>query len=275
MINFLPKPIDKIIDTNILEELRTFPNQSTIEAILANSNKHQIWQLPSNKSYMLIENCPGNEPFIFLAGILNAEDVEAVIKLCPNGGFPMVYCPPIYHHLFIARNWDFNLRVQLTYKGLPLQENQEECDIRAIDNQELAKQSLWWQKMLDSYNSAEDFFTSEKAYVLVQDNKVISEGYIGYHGGKYGEISVITNPDYRNQEAGQKIATYVAAKCQEMGIKPVWSCHVHNKASLKTGIKAGFQIEKYYVQLVPEFGNLYSSKLEEWLKNNPPKTRNW
>lgn len=263
------KKISSITNAKIIEELKTFPNQAFIWSIVHRDNPN-IWELPSKQSVMLIEPY-SDEPFVFIAGKLSAQDIEAIIKLCP-GNYPRVYCNNLYHPDFLKKGWDFHLRVELSYDGFGKSiELDEGWRFAKIDNIELFKQCYWYEKCKELYSSPELFLKSKIAYALCHNDKVISEVYLEHHSSsKHAEFSIVTNPLYRGRGAGTKIAAYVAAKCKEQGLEPIWSCQVDNRASLHTALSAGFKIKRSYINMVPEVGNTLSPVLEKWINENTP-----
>jgi hypothetical protein len=71
--------------------LRLSPTKPcVIWGILGEANKGQIWELPGHKGIMLLED-NSDDPFVFIAGPLDAGDVKKAISLCPTD-YPMIYC---------------------------------------------------------------------------------------------------------------------------------------------------------------------------------------
>ena len=268
------KKISKINDTKIIEELKTFPNQAFIWSIVNHDNPN-MWELPSCEAIMIMEPHT-DDPFVFIAGNLSPQDIDAVIEIC-SVGYPIIYCNNLYHPNFIMKGWDFLLRIELCYSKLnnPITLDRG-WEFKKVDCIELFKQCYWYKKYLKRYDSHELFFKSNKAYVLCHNDKVISEGYIEHHSSsKYAELSVATNPSHRIQGAGKKIAAYLAEKCKKMNLAVVWSCQIDNRPSLYTALSAGFKIERYYINMVPEIGNTMSPMQEKWVNDNTPIDWNW
>jgi RimJ/RimL family protein N-acetyltransferase len=260
------KKIDKINDTKIIEELKTFPNQAIIWG-LVHQNDPNMWELPSGESIMIMEPHI-DDPFVFVAGEVSAQDIDEIIKICPTD-YPR---NNIYHSDFLKKGWDFHLRAELSYletsKTVQLDQGWE---FKKIDDIELFKQCYWYEKYIKQYDSHELFFKSKNVYVLCNNNIVISEGYIDHHiSSPYAEISVATNQSYRGQGAGTKMASYLAEKCKEQELVAIWTCQIDNRASLNTALRAGFKINRYYINMVPEVGNTMSPKLEKWIVDNTP-----
>lgn len=263
------KKINKINDLKIIEELKTFPNQAFIWSIVHHHNPN-MWELPSGESIMIMEPYI-DDPFVFIAGKLSPQDMDAIIKICPIG-YPRIYCNNLYHPDFLKKGWDFHLRVELSYSGLnnPIQ-LEKGWKFKKIDNVELFEQCYWYKKYAKQYSSPELFFKFNKVYVLCHNDKVISEGYIEHHNSsQYVELSVATNPMYRRHGAGTKITSYVAEKCKELDLTVIWTCQIDNRPSLNTALSAGFKIERYYINMVPEIGNTMSPTLEKWVNDNTP-----
>ena len=93
--------LDEILDKEILEEFKTFPNQGIIWEIIEQQKTGKIFKLPS-KAILVMENCP--DPFVFIAGELTDEDVTEVVSLVTGLEFPMLYCKTRYHPLFLYKS---------------------------------------------------------------------------------------------------------------------------------------------------------------------------
>jgi GNAT superfamily N-acetyltransferase len=264
------KKINKIDNLKIINELKTFPNQAFIWSIMGKDNPQYIWQLPSTKSIMIMEpNC--NDPFVFLAGELDVRDIDEVIKLCPLE-YPRIFCDNLYHPMFLKKGWDFHLRAELSYTTSNQRiELDHGWEFKNLNNMDLLQQCYYYKKVPQQFSDLELFFRSNKAYVLCHQGQVASEGHIEHDDASpYAELIVATNPNYRMKGAAAKIAKYVAEKCKEVGLTAIWSCQIDNRASLNTALSAGFKIDRYYINMVPEIGNIMSPKLEKWVNENTP-----
>ena len=260
------KLLSQITEPPILSELETYPNQAVIWGILGDGNRGQVWELPGCKAIMLVEgNC--EDPFVSIVGRLDVDDVKEAISLCPTN-YPMIYCNPAYHHLFLAEGWDFNLRAQMAYTSLAPQNINPNWNIQPINDITLFERCLGYQSACGRYGSSSRFLKHGKGYVLCKGTEIVSEAYIDYQGHSYAEIGVITHPDYLRQGAAVQIASYLVNDCVKQGVTPVWSCQINNRASLQTGFKLGFRIERYYVSMVPKVGNTLGPPLEAWIAKN-------
>jgi GNAT superfamily N-acetyltransferase len=267
MVSNKLKPIDRLEDSAIIAELKTFPNQAFIWGILENTKEKQAWYLPSERAVILIE--PNSEdPFIFVAGILSETDVDFIIEIAKYE-FPQIYCNPLYHDLFLKKGWDFLLRAQLYYNTDNSIKIDNETEIKQISDIESFQQCNWLKGHLNNHESLEDFLRFGKAYGLYKDREIISEAYVDI-AHNYAEISIETNPNYRRMGAATLLTSYIAEECKKLDLTLVWSCQVNNRPSLHTALKAGFYIERYYVQMVPEGGNTLSPKLEKWINEVTP-----
>lgn len=113
-----------------------------------------------------------------------------------------------------------------------------------------------FKEQLERYGSTENFFKSCSAYALCVEKEILSEAYTIFKGKEYAEISVITNPKYLNHEYAATITSFLIQKIQSDGMIPVWSCDANNYLSIKTALKIGFNIDRYYIQMIPENGNV-------------------
>ena len=117
------------------------------------------------------------------------------------------------------------------------------------------------------YNSAKNFLSYGTGYALCRGDHVISEAYASIGGG-HAEIGVITHPDYRGKGCASFIVSHLMQKCRKERIEPIWSCQIHNRSSLNTGLKLGFYISNYYMLMVPTVGNVLGPGLANWLKTH-------
>lgn len=108
------REIKTITAANLILELKTFSNQGVLWEVIEKNQTGKIFELADGAAVLVIENC--NDPFIFIAGILTQEAVINVIHLINFLEFPMVYCNPQYHHLFLKHGWNYHLRTEFSLK---------------------------------------------------------------------------------------------------------------------------------------------------------------
>ena len=259
------KILDKILNQWILEEFKTFPNQGILWEIIEHQNTGKIFELPS-KSILIMENCP--DPFLFIAGELEDEDVTEVISLVGGLEFPMLYCRAKYHHLFLKRGWNFHLRSSLSLPKLKqIISPDPTLEIKPIESIDLFKQCTWYKERSELYGADENFLRHGIGYALCKGSSVVSEAYAS-NGGGYAEIGVITHPEHKRKGYATLIVAHLINECKKLKIIPQWSCNIDNRASLYTGLNMGFEIDSYYTLLVPDCGNVLCQNLINWLENN-------
>lgn len=246
------KRIKEINDINILEEIKTFPNQAIIWSLINGLNQGELWQSNNNKAVILLEK--GDYPFVFMAGELDDDTLIEAKKFLKNNS--MVYCDPYYHKWFFDMGYKILCRVQMLYSTpnlIPLMPN---CSIIPIDNINILKQCYWHDVAAKHYGSLKLFLQHGKGYALLnEENKIISEAYIDYTGGGYAEIGITTHPSYRQKGAASSLASYLVEDCIRNNLTPIWSADTGNLASIKTALNIGFRIERYYVHmLAKDFG---------------------
>lgn len=258
------REIREIHNPAIIKELKHFPNQAFIWEIIEKNKIGKIFSL-SNEAILILENC--KDPFVFIAGSLNTHSIQEVISLIENFEYPMIYCNPRYHNLFLDKGWDFNLRAELKFNGL-LQPKliDRNLNIQPIKTIQLFKQCYWRKEKSDLYVSDENFLKYGTGYVLCNEaQEILSEAYLNQANG-YAEISIVTCPTHQRKGYASQLILDLLHKCKEAELIPIWSCNLDNKASLNIALKLGFYISNYYVQIVPEVGNILGPKLEKWLK---------
>lgn len=251
MNDFRYQRIKILQNQNILSELETFPNQAVIWGILDGHNQGQLWELPGAQSILVFED---NEPeaFVFIAGSPDFIAIQEALRICKNHplNYPMIYCHSSYHHRFLKEGWTFNPRIQLSYRTPSTQEVSNGRLIKPIKSLELFEKCIDFEEMSRRYGSAEGFLRFGTGFALCQENQIMSEAYMAFHGRNYAELSVTTHPGYRRQNAATQVASYLAEDCIKKGLTPVWSCDADNISSLKTALKIGFHIDRYDMQLV-------------------------
>lgn len=259
------KRLDKILDKEIVEEFKTFPNQGILWEIIEQQKTGKIFELPS-KAILVMENF--SDPFVFIAGDLTDEDVTEVISLVEGLEFPMLHCKGKYHPLFLNHGWNFHLRTKLSLqKPSQIISPDPALEIKPIKSIELFKQCTWYKERSELYGSDESFLRYGIGYALCKGSNVVSEVYAS-SGGGYAEIGVITHPDHKRKGYATLLVSHLINECEKSQIIPQWSCNVDNRASLSTGLKMGFEIDSYYTLLVPDCGNVVCKNLVNWLKNN-------
>lgn len=220
----------KTINNTILSlEFKKFPNQGVLWEIIEKNQSGKIFEL-SDDTVLVMENC--YDPFVFIAGLLTDEAVSDVISLVSSLKFPMVYCNPKYHHLFLKRGWNFHLRMELSLKS----RNETEVlnqgmSIQPIKSLDLFKKCSWYKERSESYGSDENFLAYGVGYALCIGSEVVSEAYAGIGNG-YAEIGVITHPNYRGKGYATVITSHLIKQCIDSELIPKWSCNANNQASL-------------------------------------------
>lgn len=245
--------ISQITNPKILSQLETFPNQAVIWGILDGLNKGQIWELSKDQSYLIFED---NEPetFVFIAGLPDLSAVRAALRLCHDHPMtePVLYCHRSLHPWLLAQGWTFHPRVKFSYLESTTYELSSGRVMKPIKSEDVFRKCLSFKEMSQRYGSLENFLSLGTGYALYQGEQVISEAFIAFQGRNYAEISVITHPDYRHQNAATQVASHLVEDCIKKGLTPIWSCDANNMASLKTALKVGFHIDRYDMQLISE-----------------------
>lgn len=245
----------KKLTTDIFTELKTYPNQAVIWEIIEQGKTGEIFDLPGG-AILLLEYC-SDDPFAFIAGHLTDEGVKEAIYILSKCRFPMLYCQPKYHSLFLKRDWNLHLRVEFI---LNLQKHLQRQfttnnQVKLIETIELFKNCLWYKEKSELYTSVENFLQYGLGYALCKDGQVLSEAYATIGGG-YAELSVVTSPDFRKKGYAAQVLAALIKRCEELKVIPVWSCNIGNIASFNTALKIGFEPSFYYVSMVPSASNV-------------------
>lgn len=268
------RKINKINDPAIIAELRTFPTQAVIWEIVDEGITGEIYELQGG-AILIIEN--SNDPFVFIAGNLTDKSAQSAMAFLKNRGYTMIYCNPCYHSLFLNRGFDLLLRAELRIKDLKKfyksDVPQMQGEVKAIDNLELFEKCFWYENISKLYGSPEKALSYCVSYAYVVDDKVLSEAY-GNIGGGYMELGVAVSEKHRGRGYVIKALIPLIEKCEAQGLIPLWTCQLDNRSSLRAALKLGFELDRYYVTLVPECGNILGANLVKWMKDNPKDMEN-
>jgi hypothetical protein len=221
----LIKNLKNINDFEFISELKELPNQGVLWEIIENNKTGKVFELPGN-AFLIMENC--NDPFVFIIGNLTNEAVNVAITLLNDREFPMVYCNPRYHPLFLRSGWNFHLRAELQLNKLTqLQTLDNTLNIKPITTIDLFEKCFWYKERSELYVSDTNFLKSGQGYALCIGDDVISEAYASIGGG-YAEISVITHPDYRGKGYASQIVFHLIQNALMSKQIPIWSCNIDN-----------------------------------------------
>lgn len=261
------KKINKITDPAIIAELRTFPTQAVIWEIIDHRITGEIFELEGG-AILILEN--GSHPFVYIAGNLTDSSAKTVISFLQGRDYPMIYCHPTYHSSFLKRGFDLLLRAELRLKDSKQFYNDDPLldEVRLINNIELFQECFWYKNISELYGSAENFLKNCIGYAYVKGGQVLSEAY-GNIGGGYMEIDVAVHEEHRGKGYVAKALAPLIKKCEADGLTPLWTCQMDNRSSLKAALKLGFELDRYYVTMVPESGNVLGANLIKWMKDNP------
>ena len=238
------------IPAALLSEFKTFPNQGAIWEIIEKKATGKIYKLPS-EGVLLVENVA--ESFIFIAGPIDEASIENINSLVSYKTFPILYCSPEFHSLFLRRGWKFHFRTALTLKNpdnlMPLNPG---FDIQPLNNLDLLKQCARYEYKTKLYGSEDNFLQHGLGFALCHDERIVSEAY-ARTGGGFAELMVNTHPNYQSRGYAAQVSSHLIRECMSANLTPQTSCHVDNKASINTALKLGFEITGYHTFLIPEW----------------------
>ena len=75
----------------------------------------------------------------------------------------------------------------------------------------------------------------------VVDGRIVSTAQTAAITGRYADIGVATDEQWRGRGLATAAASFIARRIQETGRTPVWSCGEDNMASLRVAQKLGFE----------------------------------
>lgn len=257
------KQLKSINNQDILDQLKKYPNQGILFEIIETGVTGTILEL--SKDVLIIrENC--NDPFVFVAGELTAKNVLQITELLKDYKFPMVHCDKRFHPLFLEKGWNFHVRILLKFSG-NIDSHDNTLSISKVNSTEIFKQCTWYNERKELYGSDDNFVNNGTGYALFVNDTLVSEAYASI-GANIAEIGVVTADKYRGKGYATQVVSFMISELAKRNIYPEWSCNIDNTASLKTGLKLGFEIADYYTLLVPNCGNVLCPNLVKWLENN-------
>ena len=124
-------------------------------------------------------------------------------------------------------------------------------------------------------NKIEDPYTwtfdhkDHKHFILYKGINIVGYAHVQLWQENRAALRIIVI-DEKEQGKGYatQVVSFMISELAKRNIYPEWSCNIDNTASLKTGLKLGFEIADYYTLLVPNCGNVLCPNLVKWLENN-------
>ncbi|MBW3623875.1 MAG: GNAT family N-acetyltransferase [Armatimonadetes bacterium] len=103
-----------------------------------------------------------------------------------------------------------------------------------------------WYEGLDPWvfgiwGGPEAFARSSFGYGLLHQGRYVSFTAGGAIGNGEVELEVGTDPDYRGRGLAMLTGSAIIERCRADGLRPAWSCHARNAASLRLAQKLGFE----------------------------------
>ncbi len=91
------------------------------------------------------------------------------------------------------------------------------------------------------WRSVADFLTHGMGYCVVEGDRIASTCLSAFVAGGRAEISIDTDPDYREQGLATLCGAAFIAHCLDEGITPVWECWRDNVPSVRLAARLGFR----------------------------------
>jgi RimJ/RimL family protein N-acetyltransferase len=227
------------------------PNLPILYSFLENTVPNDMWvnKETSPRCFLIKSRYPSMLRHVFLLGKAEEPQLEEVDKLL-QGQEPFCFvCPPEYHSFFFQRGYYLQPRVELILSGENLTPLEfEKGEVHPVTRENFHK--CWWGKiMLEIYGTEEEFFKKGVGFCIPIGKDIISESYLPFVGGGWGEICVRTDQTFQNQGFSRAVSHKLITYCLSRGIKPLWSCNMENVGSLKVALNLGFTIRRYYAFL--------------------------
>lgn len=203
-------------------------------------------------------------PFAFLAGDINSNNIEELLKTIPDQSLLVVEnekfeklieerfkdkANKFKRYAFVRDIKNFNYDyIKGCINKLP-----KDYILKKIDEEVLENESFYnlSEDFIINFESKEDFLKRGLGYVILNDNKVISgaTSFSIYDEGI--EIEIDTHKDYRQKGLATIVAAKLIIECLDKGIYPNWDAA--NLISVSLAEKLGYVLDKeyntYYINL--------------------------
>lgn len=244
--------IDEIsnIDQDVLKELPTLPNQAISEAICIGKNPGIFYS--SNPNQWVFIKTYGS--YSFLIGNPSIEELHEILDFLQSFTEIKLICREYYHSFFIKNGLNLCPRIELIYqeKSIDIRKHNNNLNskICKIDNMDIGKNCLWFDFITELFGSTQNFFNCGFGFAIYNNDILLSESYSAFVGNKHCEVGVISHPNARGKGFGAFAAKLSIQESLKHELIPIWSCDYTNFASLKTALRAGFTIQRYYGFLI-------------------------
>lgn len=203
-------------------------------------------------------------PFVFLAGDINSDNIEELLKTIPD------------QSLLVVENEEFEKLIEERFKDKAnkfkryafvrdinnfnydyikgcINKLSKDYVLKRIDEEVLENESFCnlSEDFIINFKSKEDFLKRGLGYVVLKDNEVISgaTSFSIYDEGI--EIEIDTHKDYRQKGLATIIAAKLIIECLDKGIYPNWDAA--NLTSVALAKKLGYvlheEYDTYYIDL--------------------------
>lgn len=104
------------------------------------------------------------------------------------------------------------------------------------------------------WGSVDEFLDKSGGICLVKGNEIISYSFMFYNKGDDSyELSIATDKDYRLRGLGAVTTAACAEKALQRAGKARWLCRALNEGSVRTALKAGFELVKEHNIIFTKF----------------------
>ena len=151
--------------------------------------------------------------------------------------------------LELFEEYDINFEQELTYTREPIQEekiinNAANYQIFEVNegclSHDFVNKDFIANRIYEAWGGVEKYLKQGKAFIAVENNKIISIILGTAYYDKKLAIDIETLEDYKNQGIATNLTELFINSCKKENITAFWNCMKSNTASEKTAIRAGF-----------------------------------
>lgn len=137
-------------------------------------------------------------------------------------------------------------QVKTTQPELP-----DNCSLHRVTEHLLANPTVsnkmfLFSKLTHFWGSMDAFLNKGLAYVIMDEEEIVSLCYSGFVAGTIHAIDIETDQSHRRKGFGEAAARAFLAECIEKQIQPHWDCMAENIASVHLAEKLGFSRSHEY-----------------------------
>ncbi|MFD2046678.1 GNAT family N-acetyltransferase [Ornithinibacillus salinisoli] len=124
-----------------------------------------------------------------------------------------------------------------------------------LENNKLKNKDKLQSKVLEFWQTIDDFETNGLGYCIVYKNEIVSHCFSSFTTEKYQGIAIETEKEYRGKNLAKIVAHRFVQECFNNRMIPYWDCMEINKPSIAVAESIGFQRKFNYKVMEFPFEN--------------------